>query len=1418
MKQEKRFLRRLGKPSVVVALTVVATCPLDVAASLTDVTDSQTVSVSATGDGVRAVSVKSHGIPADIPTPIFWFDCTNTNGWEIALAADGSNRVARIPSLVGDGRFLTTNVTLEGSTFTGWGNTKPKAPALAFFDDLPGGPALDFGRFGSRTGMMFNPHSYGEGSATTNVLSGIGAMVAVWGSHEGGGYLFGGGNGQGGQEDYRWARGWDNQTGDNSGTVKYWTAVLGSYRSTIATAPGFYMHDGIPASAELIGMNGGWEVLGFSADSAKWSATGLGLGDLRSGMSRDGGCRIAEMLVFGETLTQDQMKRLQLYLREKWLNKGIRGYNGDANLGTMRLMPASSPRGVVDTPEGETLSLQKLAGGRASTAAVKTGDGTLRLNGASDFTAPVVLNGGTLELSRKTAPVSAEELPYGLYMRFDASQRDSMDLEDDGGTNFVSRMRNLAGGKWKNKPIAIRTYRMTYGDLRPWLTASPLGENLPLVDFGPRLAGAKGRYFIFTYDNNGTDTRFAPNTCGTLVALLCAERGGGHVCNGPFKRADRWPGEDAYSSVGLLNPTAFGNASIANNTSESRIFINGIRLAPTAGFSHPGCQVVAYQVQPGSFDAIAAEQYYTDQETSASGGVMFGEMLFWNRPLSDEELLDAQAYLSRKWLGKDIPGYSGVSSGVADVQTLEVQESSAIDVAADSTVKIASVSAKCEFEKRGEGTLLVGEGSDLSGLSVKGGVVRIAGKAPDVTAQCQLAAGAAFHLDASASNSFILVERDGTNFVKSWYSPNGIPARQTAANVQPWLNTNETDRLNGMPVVDFGTYKGEGCVNQKWMPFAAQFDSVRAAFIVRGSQEGGGMLLGENRSDLDDWGRHGSMAGTLSIPIAALASASVKNGEFYLDGVKTNCTQALPTGGYELIDVHPAAGTHVSALACYKGTYMRGGMRLAEVILYERPLSEREKIATRNYLTRKWFPERALQELPEENVVDATVSMRQITLDGTVAMDVDDPISAATVSGSGTLVKTGEATLSVKDISDVTGTISVEDGVFAITGRPPLAEPVLVEDGRIAHFDMASGVSLVTNTDASVSLASWNSRLNDGWTAVPGSSYGKSGTTFNPVVLRYELNGLPIVRMRYLGWNDGEEYLLFRKDGVQTMMEGIRSVFWVIGSQEGGGFVLGGGVNPYDSSYYPWHRGGNIDNPADSIVRNLAQSEVQAAAWRRGGTNVASSAGLSGGYEVLSMVMKTNAVNAATAEGFAFDGRTIHGDSGFRSRSGRQRLGEVIFYNRSLSDEERANVEAYLSTKWGFWQKTATNAATVAVAFGATLNTGDGQYVDSLAGSGTVNGNVTVRHLVRDFAAENVLSVNGTLTLARNPVIELLNVPANIRAGGPVAVASATAVANAENLSGATITGVPPAFLPRAFVRDGMVMVRFAHGMQISFK
>ena len=83
--------------------------------------------------------------------------------------------------------------------------------------------------------------------------------------------------------------------------------------------------------------------------------------------------------------------------------------------------------------------------------------------------------------------------------------------------------------------------------------------------------------------------------------------------------------------------------------------------------------------------------------------------------------------------------------------------------------------------------------------------------------------------------------------------------------------------------------------------------------------------------------------------------------------------------------------------------YLHGGNRMGEVIVYERPLTEREKVATRNYLLKKWFPETPLAELPEEPTVAPIPGDFGVAADGTWNIAVSPDGTAEVVSVTGTV-------------------------------------------------------------------------------------------------------------------------------------------------------------------------------------------------------------------------------------------------------------------------------------------------------------------------------------------------------------------------------------------------------------------------------
>ena len=1446
---------------VLLALLASAAFPA-FAASSAIVSNNVHVSFNSDKNGARntltMTSVALDAFPSELGTPTFWFDASQTNGWEIA--ADGT--VVRVPSLVGD-RYLTSDVTEPGTSWSTWhaGSANQTMQPPYFVSNvaaLGGGNAIDFGAQGSGRGLLFNAVVQSD-SSTKSQLENIGTVVAVYDSTDGGGYFLSGGKRNG----MDWGRGYSFTLASSSKGVTDYSNLFVKHTLAAPDAKGMYWQDDLFGAAPNGGLGGQWQVIAYSPNAVLPFSVGLGIGCTADWYkSYSGGMKIAEMMIFDTVIADDDLHKISIWLQNKWFGRSPAGYNAKACVGTVRAMdPRSGGRNaVVDVTlnRGETLSLESFIGGRAASDGTESdirvmGEGTLKVRDIRDYNGKVTLAGGKVVFGSRAVP-TAETLPRGLFVRFDPSVDASRTDVTENGTNYVRTISNLSPMTFYGDQIVARPENPSSLGGTPILLSDELGAGLHVMDFGPNgsASGGQGRCLVFaTNATMGADASL-PGVC-TLVAVVGAQECGGTLLEGAmFKRSYEYvrPNDSTHTAA-LLYPTAVWSGDSPKTISPQKygtVYIDGVKCASNAGYPTPSYHVVALQVPQCYVKSIGR----FEGASKWRGGFKLGEMLLFNRPLSETELLDAQAYLMKKWFGRTLGGYRDATSA-ADVQNVVVAAPSEIEVPAGETLHIGKLTARARLEKTGAGTLVVGAGSDTSGVIVREGAVKGETNQPDAPALCELAVGDAFHLDAgSASRIEFMRGYEDEKKIAYWNDENFRNyAYQTSSTSDLRRNPTLTTaaELNGKPVVDFGAYSdvtdhGLSC----YMFLGKPLDSVRSIYMVIGTDNGdrnGGNPIGMYYANNDmfsewtlgDFSRGTQKTITLATPWFSAANSNVKNGEIYIDGEQKTFDTALPNGGYQLVEVHTRAGASFSEIGRNLYYYDMGGFTLGELVVYERPLSAREKVATRNYLLKKWFgkADAELTPLPEPAQDEVNVVERELTVDDDVELAVAEPRAVKRLVGDGTLTKTAAATLTIEDLSDFSGTLAVTEGSVKISGRPLAVAPEMKLEGRILHLDATQGVSATTNADFTVSVNSWTSLLNDGWVAVPGVSTGDS-RIHKPSLMPFELNDLPIVSMRYYGWTSGEEYMLFEKDGERAQLQNIRSAFWVIGSQEGGGILLGGGSRATPSggtTHRVWNRVGATGQPAGTLASQglidstYALDDLYAwSDWYRNGEKLESPTrdGLTGGYDTLSVTLWPatgpsghRSWNTASADGLAFDGRDLDGED-WRYLRGHQRLGELIIYDTYMTTEEQLATEAYLSVKWGLSQKCMTNAASVVLASGATLVCTNGsQYVGSVSGSGTVEGDVAIGRFIADGASGG-FAVDGTLTIPETPVFEIRNA---VYSGGTlvIPVCSATACEGAENLRGATLIGVPELFGARAKFANGRLCVElWAKGLKMCIR
>ena len=1417
------------------------------------------------------ISPSTTAIPATLPdvgvTPRFHLDATQTTGWTFN---GGTSQVRGIPSLTGT-RFLTNNAPThitgqvkrndDGSY---WDNNDYWASDFATLEQnaLNGKPALDFGARDSKRGFLFDWQGDHEAGSTgyTNQLRNIGTVIAVWNSENGGGQLLAGGRfmSNGSECSIPWVRGpaytycgtnVNTQTPDTgSGYINsfeawspvVWSASInnaGNAQAAYQAVTGVVRHDGQASVPWKVGFNGGWEIVSMMPTVADCAANGIGFGTLYSNISSlSGGFKVAELLIYPACLDVFAVKRVEDYLANKWFGRIPAGQGGNAYLHDAYAPVASATRNGtalhVEAGEGETLTLGDVSFDRGSGAVLyKSGPGTLVFNGSARYTGTIVLSNGTLKIAARTIPGS---LPANPAFAIDASVRSTYEgyLRKENGTTYVDRvnMTSALPYKWAESMYLGRDSSWNAPFLAENAFDSVNGSPSAAFDFWD-VAGIGGSFYGAYWRTMKTSNGAAVQIHGitTMFAVVNPRFRGGTILGNVgaadvtsdnstgcyFERCQQHPSVNETSNLTLWSKPLLGT-NVFTRIHPTLTPVNGITMIdgvvrdPRAGYATPGWQVVCLQVPASIVSMIGA----TYNETYA-GGFQLAELALYNRMLSEEDIRDAEAYLTKKWFNRSLPGYERTASEAEtpQVQCLTVENGAEIEIPSGKTARIGTLTVNGAFTVKGGGTLeVVTPSTTTPAVTFKDGSTLVRAQPPTVSSLTDCAKGASMHLDAMATNTVIMNPSSGT-YVRYWadktyrnysYDPNGFTTTTPGTTVPPLVQDGAAwGFAEGTRLFSFGDFR-----NQRRMCFMNDVNGMRSAYIVRYTSGGasatgykGGMLLGikyESASNFCDFLFRTDSNGWCNGPFR-LETKSVTT----LSGttVYTNGTQLSVLGSYlydkspQLIEVHLPAGAHVSGLSCY-GSHIdyTGGSAYGEMLLYERALTDREKVATRNYLMKKWFgtADDALTPLPEATV-NPGMAFEVVVKDG----DEIGSIAVWKLSGEGDITKIGDGTLDLSDFLSYTGKLTVAAGTVKLNRGIPAQEPLLpARDALITRFDATKGV---TTAAGSVSVTRWDeAEGTNGWYAVPNNDNNKP-TCVNDDTL----SGNKVVKF---GKNSGQALRFKNANDAYADLTGFYSVLWVIGSQEGGGFLLGGGTCLRNSNIKDsYHRGVSTvsgvndtygDNATDALLYIGAADASRTAEFYVNDTRIyvgttdpvtPMNTGLSGGWDIVTMRQNSwTYTEGGAAGGFAWC-------TNVSDRSGSQRLAEVVFYNKRLTDEEREAGVFYLRTKWGIngsYQMSRTNALEIALAFGTSLDlNGADHYLASLEGVGSVvnGGTLSAGNLVLDCSQEGLITVDGDFEVREGMTIEIRNVSA-LTGTGFHPILSCNAVTGAA-LSTVTLAG-----------------------------
>ena len=387
--------------------------------------------------------------------------------------------------------------------------------------------------------------------------------------------------------------------------------------------------------------------------------------------------------------------------------------------------------------------------------------------------------------------------------------------------------------------------------------------------------------------------------------------------------------------------------------------------------------------------------------------------------------------------------------------------------------------------------------------------------------------------------------------------------------------------------------------------------------------------------------------------------------------------------------------------------------------------------------------ESALALTQSETVFDVAAE-RQMTFEPGV---VDAPGGAAGVvkRGAGTLVFAGAGTA-------FSGGVSVEEGTVAFTEDATLAGAVSgtvsVAEGKTVRFGSVAGP--FTKTGAGTAVLGWGdadaeihvaegaveagevsappprglsawldataaASLTTNEAGVVSKWADRRGGTFAaeqhpghqlPVWTANALNGLPVLDFGHMAeYNvDGDDRMM----AFSSPRTEIRTVFWVIGSKNGGGFLLGDS-QALDGTKRHFHRGGNLGLTADApLWGGTGQDKGVVSAgetWVNGVAVDGTKTGLSGAYDLVGWRISGTDDEAGKSAGATWLASCYAADKSSNYRlNGGQELGELLIYTNRLTDAERDAATAYLARKW-FPQ---AEAAQTVLAFGTVKLEGAG--------------------------------------------------------------------------------------------------------------
>ena len=840
-----------------------------------------------------------------------------------------------------------------------------------------------------------------------------------------------------------------------------------------------------------------------------------------------GGLKIAEIILYTNTLTAAERRHNNVYLMKKWRGAGIRDYGA--------ILLAKSASLSVESGTARVRELQL-----ATNGFVKVGAGDLEIESLNTNLNNLVVNGGTVRfvntLERSANPQPASD-PAAWFDATDSTAFDTVVSNYNGvTTTFVTDWRDKRNNGYAlRSPAGYSVYDKTIFantndyDQAAWPTLDTTTGPLPMVDLGPWMnPSANKGHFGWIYGDSGLSTwlrlykdgsYYTARTCRQGFVVFYKTHQDGNPIN-----SDEWDlrnGGSTYPRNCFLVEDWAGNAAIGGHWTYDGATVNPADVKmPADGKTHLG----AFQIADG---AAKATVFGSDLNGgNSAGGCKIAEVILYDRVLTEQERLDTERYLMAKWNCGTHPADRTISS--VGMLSLGDGVESVFDNDTDMTYGKLVREGDGAVVKKGDGAATVQlfdpTATDVTAVSVEGGSLSL---------WCDPLVDAWAHLDAMREDSVEYETVNGTNFVTRWKDISGHgndatnPSPAVAPKQKPAYRTVHLDNDNiiadsgrAIPVVDFGEYynyeqlpsEGRSAYptnTASGLTFPDKYVWLQEFYVVHADTD---YWLGDGGSHNNNYcgifgycgnggpsgSQHPFLRASQSPVISDVGNYLTRKGYVGVNGAQENSDYG-PT--FKQLNVYTvSAAGQVSNKWClaHRGNTQWGGQVLGEVILFQNANSEARRNAITAMLCNKWRAQNV--DLVSSWTLGSVTVANDASL--TVGGSKGFAYTATTLGGLGSIAS-GPNILGVGNFfagtDGVAGTLTVDadvalaDGVnfdiyvdaeghvsnIEMTGKLTVGGAVLAkvhvpDDVRLAHgnYDVLTAAEITASGPVSLTLDS----------------------------------------------------------------------------------------------------------------------------------------------------------------------------------------------------------------------------------------------------------------------------------------------------------------------------------------------------------